>query len=147
MIKDTRMSKKQELVELKVPVSADYVSVVRLLVSGLANRLGLPLEEVENLKLVVAEAFMTMVHSSEQAAGLLSLKWREVNDHISLSLAHPSGKTLRLSSSANLALLQTLGGSYDARLEDGVQHLDLDFDIKYKENRPFIFHERNDGRA
>jgi hypothetical protein len=142
------MSKTQhEMVELKVPVSEEYVSVVRLLISGLANRLGLPVDEVENLKLVAGEAFMTMVNCSEHAVGLLSLKWREVNDHISLSLAHPSGKTLRLSSSASLALLHTLGGNYDSRVEDGVQHLDLDFDIKYKENRPFIFHDRSDGRA
>ena len=142
------MNKKhQELVELRVPVSEDYGSVVRLLISGLANRLGLPVEEVENLKLVVGEAFLTMVHHCEQAAGLLSLKWREVDDHISLSLSHPSGKTLRVSSSASLALLSTLGGQYDSRVVDGVQHLDLDFDIKYKENRPFIFHDRQDGQA
>jgi hypothetical protein len=146
--KDSLMSKKLDSsVELKVPVNGDYVSVVRLLVSGLATRLGLPVDEIENLKLVVGEAFLTIVAVTEQAVGLVSLRWREHENHISVSLSDPSGKHQSVTSAASLAVLRTLGGRYDSSVVDGVTHLDMDFEIKYKENRPFIFHDRRDGRA
>nr|MDQ3023342.1 hypothetical protein [bacterium] len=58
-------------VELKVPVAEDYVSVVRLLVSGLSTRLGLPVDEIENLKLMVGEAFLAIVHKADGIVGLM----------------------------------------------------------------------------
>jgi len=41
---------------LKVPCQAEYYRVCRLLVSGLAQRLGLPWDTIEDLKLAVSEA-------------------------------------------------------------------------------------------
>lgn len=135
------------MVELRVPVSGEYVSVVRLLMSGLATRLGLPVEEIENLKLVVGEAFLTVVNQCQGVIGLMNLKWREHEDHITISLSDPSGEHRVVTNTAGLALLRNLGGKYDSSVVDGVAHLDMDFEIKYKENRPFIFHDRQDGRA
>jgi hypothetical protein len=136
-------------VELKVPVDASYVSVVRLLVSGLGTRLGLAVDEIENLKLVAGEAFLTIVDKCEQTLGLITLRWRQAEEHIAISLADPSGKHQErtLANSANLALLKRLGGEYNSTIVDGVELLNIDFQVKYKDDRPFIFNERKTGRA
>ena len=134
-------------VELKVPTNADYVSVVRLLVSGLGNRLGLPLDELENLKLVIGEAFITVAEKCTGATGLINLRWTQDESHISVSISDPSGKHKSVTNAANLAVLKNLGGEYNSSVIDGVEHLDIGFDIKYREDRPFIFDDRQDGRA
>ncbi|MCC7478232.1 hypothetical protein IT575_07205 [bacterium] len=137
------------LVELKVPVSADYVSVVRLLVSGLGNRLGLPIDELENLKLMIGEAFLTVVTKAEGAAGLMHLTWKQDGARITVSLSDPSGKHKSIAStnSASLALLQSMGGELSSKVVDGVPQLDLGFTIRYKEDRPHIFNDKENGRA
>ena len=142
-MKDTKKS----TVELRIPVNADYASVVRLLISGLGARLGLPVSEIEDLKLVIGEAFLTVVEKCEQATGLINLMWQQEREQISVSISDPSGKHKSVTSAANLALLKTLGGKYDSTIVDGVEHLDLNFEIKYREDRPFLFHDREDGRA
>ena len=43
-------------IELVIPCIPDYVGVVRLAISGIATRLNLPVEEIEDLKLAVSEA-------------------------------------------------------------------------------------------
>ena len=43
-------------IELVIPCIPDYVGVVRLAVSGIATRLNLPVEEIEDLKIAVSEA-------------------------------------------------------------------------------------------
>ena len=134
-------------VELKVPVDGDYVSVVRLLISGLANRLRLPVEELENLKLVIGEAFLSIVEKSRTAAGLVNLRWRQNEHHITVSITDPAGQHQSVTKTASLALLSQLGGRYETQVTDGVARLDLNFDIKYKEDRPFIFGDQPDGEA
>jgi hypothetical protein len=134
-------------VELKVPVKEDYVSVVRLLVSGLANRLGLPIDELENLKLMIGEAFLAIIGKCEQASGLITLRWKEQAEHITVSLSDPSGKHKSVTNAASLVLMKRLGGTIGSEVIDGVEMLNLNFEIKYKEDRPFIFHDQPDGRA
>ena len=135
------------VVELKVPVSADYVSVVRLLISGLGTRLGLPLDELENLKLVIGEAFITTVEKCKSTTGLINLRWRQDEKHVTVSITDVTGQHKSITKSANLALLNRLGGTYSTSEVDGVEQLDLSFDIQYKENRPFIFNDKKDGQA
>lgn len=134
-------------VELKVPVNAEYVSVVRLLVSGLGTRLGLAVDEISKLKLVAGEAFETVVANCGQTAGLVMLKWAETETHITISLFDPAGKRRKVISAASIALVQTLGGEYQDHVVDGVNRLDIGFEIKHRESRPYIFHDSGDGQA
>jgi hypothetical protein len=134
-------------VELKVPVDGTYTSVVRLLVSGLATRLGLAIDDIEDLKLVVGESFLTVVAKSAGPAGLISIKWQQTPERVNVRITDPTGKHKELINSANLALLQRLGGEYNTAVVDGAPALDLGFEIKYRDNRPFLFNERPDGRA
>jgi hypothetical protein len=140
---------REDVVELKVPVDGSYVAVVRLLISGLATRIGLGVDEIEDLKLVIGEAFLSLVEKCETAAGLVHLRWRQAEGHIAVALSDPAGKhkAQTLASAANLSLLSRLGGEYNATVVDGVRHLNIDFEVKYKDDRPFIFNERKTGRA
>jgi hypothetical protein len=134
-------------VELKVPVDGTYASVVRLLVSGLATRLGLAIDDIEDLKLVVGESFLTVVAKSGGPAGLITVKWQQTPERVNIRISDPTGKHKELINSASVALLQRLGGEYNTAVVDGNPALDLGFDIKYRDNRPFLFNERPDGRA
>jgi len=43
-------------VELRLPAKAEWVGVARLAIAGIASRLGLDMEEIDDLKLAVSEA-------------------------------------------------------------------------------------------
>ncbi|MFC4388166.1 anti-sigma B factor RsbW [Gracilibacillus marinus] len=45
-----------DFIEMKVPAKAEYVGVVRLSTSGIANRMGFTYEEIEDLKVAISEA-------------------------------------------------------------------------------------------
>jgi serine/threonine-protein kinase RsbW len=45
-----------DVIELTLPARVEYIGVVRLLISGIANRIGLSYDEIEDMKLAVAEA-------------------------------------------------------------------------------------------
>ncbi|WP_010529416.1 anti-sigma B factor RsbW [Lentibacillus jeotgali] len=52
---------KFDFVEMKVPAQAEYVGVVRLSVSGIANRQGFAYEAIEDLKVAISEAITNVV--------------------------------------------------------------------------------------
>jgi len=47
-----------DVVELKIPAKAEWVSIARLAVSAVASRLQFSIEEIEDVKLAVAEALV-----------------------------------------------------------------------------------------
>lgn len=48
--------KKQDLITLTIPSNPKYVAVVRLVVSGIANRMNFDYQDIEDLKLALGEA-------------------------------------------------------------------------------------------
>ncbi|MFQ3545172.1 anti-sigma B factor RsbW [Halobacillus rhizosphaerae] len=50
-----------DFVEVKVPAKAEYVGVVRLSTSGIANRMGFSYEDIEDLKVAISEAITNAV--------------------------------------------------------------------------------------
>lgn len=56
------MEQTSDFVDLKLPAKPEYVGVVRLTISGIANRLGYSYEEIEDIKLAVAEACTNVVN-------------------------------------------------------------------------------------
>lgn len=70
---------------LKIPANPKYVGVARLAVSGLASRLKLSYEDVEDIKLAVAEACArAMSHGQDQE---ISIECEVKEDHLSLSVS------------------------------------------------------------
>lgn len=62
------MSDNADRIELMLPFKADYVSMVRLAVSGIANRIGFDIETIEDIKVAVAEVCNKLVSTGSQSA-------------------------------------------------------------------------------
>ncbi|WP_163540010.1 anti-sigma B factor RsbW [Gracilibacillus sp. YIM 98692] len=59
-----------DFIEMKVPAKAEYVGVVRLSTSGIANRMGFSYEEIEDLKVAISEAMSNATeHAYDDAEG------------------------------------------------------------------------------
>ncbi|MDQ0340457.1 serine/threonine-protein kinase RsbW [Caldalkalibacillus uzonensis] len=64
-----------DVVELNIPAKPEYVGVVRLLISGLASRLGFSFDEIEDMKVAVAEACTNAVtHAYQEQEGTIQVK-------------------------------------------------------------------------
>lgn len=51
-----------DYIEVRVPAKPQYVSVIRLMISGLAVRVGFSYDEIEDLKIATSEAVTNVVH-------------------------------------------------------------------------------------
>ncbi len=58
-----------DVVELEVPADAAYVAVVRTATAGLAARLDLTLDRIEDLRIAIDEACTLLIHGSGQPSG------------------------------------------------------------------------------
>lgn len=56
------MNNNSDFIEMKVPAKPEYVGVVRLTVSGIANRMGYAYDDIEDIKIAVAEACTNVVN-------------------------------------------------------------------------------------
>jgi len=54
----------RDTIELTVPARAEYVRIVRLVMAGITNSLGFNVEEIDDMKTAVGEAY-NMFHPSE----------------------------------------------------------------------------------
>lgn len=62
------MDTKTDIIELVLPFKAEYVSIVRLTASGVANRLGFDIETIEDIKVAVAEVCNKLVCTKNKTA-------------------------------------------------------------------------------
>jgi serine/threonine-protein kinase RsbW len=60
----TQQTTTGEVVRLSVPAALEYVRIVRLTASGVASRLGLDVDEIENLRVAVDELASTVVDAA-----------------------------------------------------------------------------------
>jgi serine/threonine-protein kinase RsbW len=51
-----------EIVKINIPAKAEHLLVVRLAASGICSRLGMAIEQMEDVKAAVAEACIIMIH-------------------------------------------------------------------------------------
>jgi serine/threonine-protein kinase RsbW len=59
------LSDLQDSVQLRIPCKAEWVAVARLAVAAVANRLKFSIEEIEDVKLAVAEACTNAIQHSD----------------------------------------------------------------------------------
>lgn len=62
------MAKKVEKIEMSLPFKAEYVSVARLTVSGIAARMGFDIEAVEDIKVALSEVCSKLVTAGSKSA-------------------------------------------------------------------------------
>ncbi|CAM3425287.1 anti-sigma B factor RsbW [Brevibacillus invocatus] len=79
-----------DVIQLTLPNRVEYLGVARLLVSGVANRMGFSYEDIEDIKLAVGEACTNAVeHAYEQEDGTnsLHLECRVYEDRLVIEVA------------------------------------------------------------
>ncbi|WP_010651741.1 anti-sigma B factor RsbW [Oceanobacillus massiliensis] len=82
-----------DFIEIKVPAKAEYVGVVRLTMSGIANRMGFSYEDIEDLKVAVSEAITNAVtHAySEADQGEITIGFGVYDNRIEIMIADHGG--------------------------------------------------------
>ena len=88
------MEETSDFVELKLPAKPEYVGVVRLTISGIANRLGYSYEDIEDIKVAVAEACTNVVkHAYDEDAENPQMRITSViyNDRLEISVIDQGG--------------------------------------------------------
>lgn len=77
-----------DFIEMKIPAKPDYVGVIRLSLSGIANRMGFSYETIEDLKVAISEAVTNVVtHAYEDDAGEVSLGFGIYSDRLEVMVA------------------------------------------------------------
>jgi serine/threonine-protein kinase RsbW len=64
---------------LTLPFKAEYVSVVRLAVSGIASRMGFDIEAIEDIKVATAEVCNKMIEAGSKTAGYYTITFQISN--------------------------------------------------------------------
>ncbi|MED4161591.1 anti-sigma B factor RsbW [Halalkalibacterium halodurans] len=71
-----------ETIEMTVPAKSEFVGVVRLTVSGIANRLGYTYDDIEDIKIAVAEACTNVVDHAYDEGGTMGLSFHLYEDRM-----------------------------------------------------------------
>jgi serine/threonine-protein kinase RsbW len=98
-----------DTVELRVPASAAYLAVIRTTTAGLAARLDLTLDEIEDLRIAVDEACGLLLGRGCQDDDTLTARFRIHPDSLEVEVAGPASD-LPDDSSYAWALLRALAG-------------------------------------
>lgn len=77
-----------DFVEMKVPAKPEYVGVIRLSLSGIANRMGFTYEVIEDLKVAISEAVTNVVsHAYKDHEGEVSLGFGIYDDRLEVMVS------------------------------------------------------------
>ena len=56
-----------EIIKMEISANPDFVSIIRLTLSGIANKIGFSLDDIEDIKVAVSEACTNAIkHSSDE---------------------------------------------------------------------------------
>jgi len=78
------MGNEQTAIELTLPLRAEYVSVARLTVSGIANRIGFDIETIEDIKVAVAEVCNKIIRGSNSKEGKYKITFNILTDGLEI---------------------------------------------------------------
>ncbi|NEU32599.1 anti-sigma B factor RsbW [bacterium LRH843] len=71
-------------IQIRIPAKPEYVGVVRLTVSGIANRHGFAYDDIEDMKIAVGEACTNIVNHAYQNGGMMNASFDLFNDRIEI---------------------------------------------------------------
>jgi len=81
--------KKFDFIEMTIPAKAEYIGVIRLSLSGIANRMGFSYEGIEDLKVAISEAITNAVTHAygEEDLGKITLGFGIYEDRLEVMVA------------------------------------------------------------
>ncbi|MBZ2175708.1 ATP-binding protein [Schnuerera sp. xch1] len=100
---------KKDIFELSIPSKPDYISVVRLTSSSIASKIGLNIDEIEDIKVSLSEACINALSSTDK----INIKF-EINDNRfiitvkNVSLPSDNKKNLYNESELGILIIQSL---------------------------------------
>lgn len=100
-----------DFIEMKFPAKPDYVSVIRLTVSGIANRMGFGYEDIEDLKIAISEAASNIVAHAYDEEGEMTIGFGVYPNRIEIMVAD-NGESF------NLKDIKEDIGPYDKHTEE-----------------------------
>ncbi len=71
-----------DLIEIALPFKAEFISVARLAVSGVASRMGFDVEAIEDIKVAVAEVCSRFVNAGSATAGCYRIAFKIGRDRL-----------------------------------------------------------------
>ena len=84
------MSLKNDYIEMKLPASAEYVSLIRLTLSGVFTRAGASYDDIEDSKIAVSEAVTNAVkhaYKHSQQNGMINICFELFDDKIKIIIS------------------------------------------------------------
>lgn len=116
-----------DTVSMKIPASPEYVRVVRLVVAGLAARLGFTVDDIDDLKIAVDElsAYLTGAQGRD---GTLAITFAIHDDRIEITGAGnfaPGHKVRTELTELSQMILKTVVDSASLATRDGVPSFTL----------------------
>ena len=73
---------KKDIIKLTIPSKADYISVVRLSSSAIANNIGLNIDDIEDIKVSIAEACINALNKDDE----ISLQFEIQEDKLTMKV-------------------------------------------------------------
>jgi serine/threonine-protein kinase RsbW len=110
-----------DYIEMKIPAKPDYLSVIRLTLSGIASRMGYTFEVIEDLKIAVSEACTNAIQHaySEDEVGEVIIGFGIYEDKLELMVAD-SGKSFDFIQTKNELGPYTESSTVDQLTEGGL---------------------------
>lgn len=126
---DTKVFR-NHVIDIKLPVAQEYTAVLRLFVAGIGNMWGMTLDEIDDLKLTVTEAFLDIVDRSKEIGGHISVRWRVDADRAVMTVTDPSRTIRKIAQSPVLALMAESGREIDIVEVAGERRIELGFTLR-----------------
>lgn len=85
------MSLKNDYIEMKLPASAEYVSLIRLTLSGVFTRAGASYDDIEDSKIAVSEAVTNAVkhaYKHSEQNGMINICFELFDDKIKIIISN-----------------------------------------------------------
>jgi len=115
------------VVELRIPAKAEWVAVARLAVAAVASRSDFSVEEIEDIRLAIAEACTNVIRDAEPGAQI-DIRCESARDSLGVTVRGGAAVRLRVDGSEDglgVIIIQSLMDSVEYRLEPAGVVLDM----------------------
>lgn len=115
------ITRHMDRVELVIPASAEYVVLARLTATGIASRIGMSYDDIEDLRVIAAEVCRLLIGDEDTVTGTVSIAYSvteasleiEAVGHTSPPVPEPADDDL------SVLLLSALAEEFDVSMRNG----------------------------